>query len=59
MTDRPGYSGFTSMRLPDAVKIPAMRYARALGVSLNALIAIALAEYLRSRVVNGGSVDGC
>ena len=39
----------TSVRFPDALKAEAMAYADALGISLNALCAVALRDYLDSR----------
>ncbi len=39
----------TTLRFPDALKAEAGAYADALGVSLNALCAIALRDYLDSR----------
>lgn len=41
----------TSVRFPDALKSEAMAYADSLGVSLNALCAIALRDYLDDRAV--------
>lgn len=39
----------TSLRLPDVLKAEAARYAGDLGISINALVAVALREYLDKR----------
>lgn len=39
----------TSVRLPDVLKAEASRYAADLGISVNALVAVALREYLDRR----------
>lgn len=39
----------TSLRLPETLKISAAAYAATLGISLNALIAVALNDYLAAR----------
>lgn len=42
-------AGSTTLRFPDQLKAEATAYADALGVSLNALCAVALRDYLDSR----------
>ncbi len=42
-------AGSTTLRLPDQLKAEATAYADTLGVSLNALCAVALRDYLDSR----------
>jgi hypothetical protein len=44
----------TSVRLPDALKADATGYADGLGISLNALIAVALRDYLDARTARPG-----
>lgn len=39
----------TTARLPEALKLEADAYARGLGISLNALLAVALRDYLDAR----------
>lgn len=40
----------TSLRLPDGLKVDADAYAAALGISFNALCAVALRDYLHARL---------
>jgi hypothetical protein len=47
-------SSSTSVRFPDALKAEATAYAEALGISLNALCAVALRDYLDQRKMRGG-----
>lgn len=39
----------TTLRLTDSLRLEATRYARTLGISLNALVAVALRDYLDAR----------
>lgn len=41
--------GSTTLRFPDPLKTEASEYAESLGISLNALVAVALREYLDQR----------
>lgn len=43
----------TSIRLPDPLKTDAAAYAERIGISLNALVAVALADYLTLRADPG------
>jgi antitoxin component of RelBE/YafQ-DinJ toxin-antitoxin module len=49
----------TSVRIPDVLKAQATAYADRLGISLNALIAVALNDYLHHRgtVIEGGMIE--
>lgn len=48
----------TSIRLPDDLKARASAHADRLGISLNALIAVALADYLDLRTTRPGAETG-
>lgn len=47
----------TSVRLPDVLKAEAARYAAELGISINALVAVALREYLDHRPPGRGASE--
>lgn len=47
----------TTVRLPDSLKLEADAYAHRLGISLNALLAVALRDYLDGRT-SGVSLPG-
>ena len=49
----------TSIRLTEGVKIPAIRYAVHLGIPLNALITLALREYLVAHCAAQVAQGGC
>lgn len=51
-------SSSTSVRFPDALKAEAMAYADALGISLNALCAVALRDYLDQRKQGAAQAGG-